>query len=112
MTIKQRILAEPNMKAVMPESAAPVTYNNAGAFRKFRVNAKTFAEVKRSAEIRKHSGPHTTVIDVSTEDRVAKAPGENKWNAMRALFAQDDDEIACAKVSISEWVCAAINVQI
>lgn len=56
-------------------------------------------------------GPHSTIFDVSNEERVKNAPGENKWNAMKAMYGQDDDEIVCADSwKGQEWLCAAINI--
>lgn len=81
--------------------------------RRFRVSdVYSFEVLKEHSKVLEHSGPNTTVFDVSNEERVRLAPGDNKWNAMRALYGQDDDEIVCAYAGSGSWICLAINVAI
>jgi len=80
---------------------------------KFKVlGVKSFEELKQHPDLLRRTGNYTTIIDVSNEERVAKASGENKWNAMRAIYGHDEDEIVCAKAFHNEWVCMAINVMV
>ena len=80
--------------------------------RRLRVNEKiSFSQLKQHPGILKHSGPNTTVVDVTDEERVKKAPGENKWNAISKMYWNDDDEIVCANTG-DNWICVAINVKI
>lgn len=80
--------------------------------KRFRVKGKmSFSELKNHPDVVKKSGPNTSVIDVTNEDRVKKAPGENKWNAMNALYGRDDDEVVCASTG-DDWVCLAVGVKI
>lgn len=90
---------------------AKVTYEKVPN-KRFRVFEDTFNDVKNSDTIRKHSGPNTTVIDVTEVEDISLAPGENKWNAMRRLYGHDEDEIVCAKSFDKEWICMSINVLI
>jgi hypothetical protein len=80
---------------------------------RFRVpKVQSFEELKNHPDVLKRMGPHTVVFDVSDEERVARTPGENKWNAMRALFGYDEDEIVCARCAPDEWICMAVNVMV
>lgn len=90
---------------------AKVTYTTQPN-KKFRVTEKiSFEKLKNHPDVLKRAGPHTSIIDVSNEERVKTAPGENKWNAMAAVYGHDDDEIVCASTG-HEWVCLAVKVQI
>jgi hypothetical protein len=93
-----------------------VNYTRKEGTRRFRVKSDkplTFDEVKKHPDLLKYAGPHTTIIDVTDEEDVSKAPGENKWNAMARLYGRDDDEIVVANGwKGQEWICLAINVEV
>jgi len=101
---------------VLVESAnldeASVSYKTLPNARYWVSGAETFEQLKKHSDIVKRMGPHTSIFDVTDEDRVKKAPGENKWNAMKALYGYDEDEIVCAKSFKDSWVCMSINVKV
>ena len=77
----------------------------------------SFDELLTSPEIKKRSGPNTNIFDASDNERVKKAQGGNKMNALVALYSGDFDEIACAMGGKAiaggfEWFCLAVNVEI
>lgn len=89
------------------------SYSKTHRFTRFRVSGpKTFDEVKKHPEVLKRAGPHTYMFDASDVERVRLAPGDNKFNAIQALYSNDEDEIVCAKTMDGHWVCAAINVMV
>lgn len=80
---------------------------------RFRIVAErgaTFNDIKNHPLIKKYSGPHTAVFDVTKD--VEKAPGENKWNLMTKMFGTDHDEILCASTGGTDWICLAINIEL
>lgn len=86
--------------------------------KRFRVKGpETFKDLQAHPDIKKNAGPNTEVFDASNEERVKKAPGENKWNALLAMYGNDEDEIACAKGGAAkdggfEWFCLAVKVSV
>lgn len=83
--------------------------------KRFRVSSDkplSFSDVEKHEEVKKRAGPNTTVYDVSADDDVRKAPGENKWNTLLRKFHQDNDTILCASTNFGkEWLCMAFNIE-
>jgi hypothetical protein len=84
--------------------------------RKFRVSSKAdvpFKDLDLPEDVvKKYIGPNTKMIDVTRDERVQKASGENKWRMMRLIFQGSQDTIVFAKVSDTEWFGLAINVEV
>lgn len=90
---------------------AKVTYTKQPT-KRFRVAEKiSFDKLKNNEKLKKYLGPNTVIFDVTDNDVIKAAPGENKWNAMTRLFGRDEDEITCAFTG-HEWLCLAINVNL
>jgi len=101
------------LSEIIGESAVSYTVQPTKRFWLVFAEPTSFKQLTQDKKFLAHAGPHTTFLDVSDVEDVKLSPGENKWNAMKRLYSNDEDEITCSNSGVpTEWVCLAINVSI